>query len=193
MRDDPRQPRSRRSVLSTAAGAFALTGGAVALWPLVSSLSPNAGSPRDTLEVDLATIAEGTWREVPWHGLPIVVRHRTPQEIGDAQGVALTDLRDGLARVAGERAGLPATDANRTKPGQARWLVVSGICPRSSCRIEARRPDFDGIDKGIAWLCPCDGCRFDTAGRIRTGLSLENLAVPPYRFIAPTRIEIGTA
>lgn len=189
MRDDPRGFSSRRSLLSAAAGTLVLAGGA-AMWPLVSSLSPNPGSPRDAIEVDLAGIEEGAWRRVPWRGLPIVVRHRTAAEIAAARNVSIADLRDGYARVAGQPSNLPATDANRTKPGQSKWLVVTGTCPRSGCVVEALGSG-DGLEPGIAWFCPCDGCRFDTAGRIRSGLSLENLAVPLYRFIFSTRIEIG--
>lgn len=192
MGDDSKRPQSRRSALSVAAGAFVVTGGAAAVWPLLSSLSPNTASPRDTIEVELGGIAEGSWRKVSWRGSPFFVRHRTAQEIADAQGGALGELRDGLARVDGQPASLPATDANRTKPGQAAWLVVSGLCPRSACLIEAQRPTFEGIDKGISWFCPCDACRFDAAGRVRSGLSLENLAVPLYHFISATRIEIGS-
>jgi ubiquinol-cytochrome c reductase iron-sulfur subunit len=169
-----------------------LAGGAAAIWPLVTSLSPNPGSPRDVVAVDLTGIGEGEWRMVRWRAMPVVVRHRTAQEIAAAREVPISELRDGLARVAGQPESLPATDQNRTKPGQQRWLVVTGLCPRSGCVVDARRPGED-LEAGIAWFCPCDACRFDTSGRIRSGLSTENLAVPLYRFISPTRIEIGAA
>lgn len=172
------------------AGSFVAVGGAAAVWPLVSSLSPNPSSPRDVLEVDLTGIGEGEWRTIRWRAQPIVVRHRTAQEIAAARDVSISDLRDGLARVAGQPPALAASDENRTKPAQPTWLVVTAVCPRSGCVVEPRRPG-DGFETGIAWLCPCDACRFDTSGRIRSGLSPENLAVPLYRFISPTRIEIG--
>jgi ubiquinol-cytochrome c reductase iron-sulfur subunit len=178
-------------LVGAVAGSFVAMGGAAALWPLVTSLSPHPGSPRDVVEVDLAGIGEGEWRTVGWRALPIVVRHRTAQEIEAARSIEIGALRDGFARVAGQPASLPAIDANRTR-GEPRWLVVTGVCPRSGCIVEAKRPG-DGFEPGIAWFCPCDACQFDTSGRVRKGLSLENLAVPLYRFLSPTRIMIGEA
>lgn len=186
------KPQTRRSLIGVAAGSFVVVGAGAAVWPLVASQSPNRSSPRDVIEVDLAGIGEGEWRTVRWRGMPVVVRHRSAREIAAAQDVAIEDLRDGLARVAGQPSKLSALDANRTKPGQPQWLVVTAMCPRSGCLVEARRPG-EGLDSGLAWFCPCDACQFDTSGRVRKGLSLENLAVPPYRFLGRTRIEIGEA
>lgn len=184
------KPQTRRGFIGVATGSFVTVGAAAAIWPLLASQSPNRSSPRDLVEVDLAGIGEGEWRTVRWRAMPIVVRHRSAQGIAAAESVAIEELRDGLARVAGLPAKLPATDANRTKPGQARWLVIVATCPRSGCIVEARRPG-EGLDREMAWFCPCDACQFDTSGRVRKGLSLENLAVPPYRFLTQTRIEIG--
>lgn len=192
MRDESANGASRRHFLSIAAGSFVVVGGAAAVWPLLATMAPNSGSPRDTVEVDLTGIAAGDWRRVPWRAMPVVVRHRTPQEIELARRVPVSDLRDGLARVAGQPDKLPASDENRIKPGHAEWLVVIGACPRSYCLLEPRRSG-EVAEPDTAWFCPCDACRFDSSGRVIGGLSTENLAVPLYRFVAPTRIEIGVA
>ena len=190
MTGKPGEVTSRRHVLSVVAGSFVVVGGAAAMWPFVASMAPHRGSPRDSVEVDLTGIGAGDWRRVPWRAAPVVVRHRTPHEIEAARRVDLTGFRDGLARVAGQPDKLPATDENRTKPGQAQWLVVAGACPRSGCIIVPRRPGED-TDPRTAWLCPCDACRFDASGRVIAGPSTENLPIPLYRFLSPTRIEIG--
>lgn len=187
----PKVP-SRRHFGSIAAGSFVAVGGVAAVWPLVANMAPNSASPKDTVEVDLSGIAAGDWRRVPWRAMPIVVRHRTLREIDAARRVQVTDLRDRLARVAGQPEKLPATDEGRTKPGRAAWLVVVGACPRSGCLLDPRRPGEDA-DPRTAWFCPCDACRFDASGRVIAGLSIENLPVPLYRFISPARIEIGVA
>lgn len=192
MADSPPKSTCRRQFLPIAAGSFVAVGGAAALWPLFANMAPNRGSPKDTVEVDLTGIAEGDWRRISWRATPVVVRHRTPQEIELARRVRVSDLRDGLARVAGQPDKLPASDENRIKPGHAEWLVVIGACPRSYCLLELRRLG-EVSEPDTAWFCPCDACRFDSSGRVTAGLSTENLAVPLYRFVSPTRLEIGSA
>jgi ubiquinol-cytochrome c reductase iron-sulfur subunit len=41
------------------------------------------------------------------------------------------------------------------------------------------------------WFCPCHGSVFDTSGRIRQGPAPINLPIPPYTFVADTKIRIG--
>ena len=45
--------------------------------------------------------------------------------------------------------------------------------------------DYDG------WFCPCHGSQYDTSGRIRRGPAPANLPLPPYAFLADTKIRIG--
>lgn len=51
---------------------------------------------------------------IKWRGKPIFIRHRTPDEIEEANAVKIESLRD------------PQTDAERVK--QPEWLVMLGIC-----------------------------------------------------------------
>ena len=45
---------------------------------------------------------------------------------------------------------LPATDANRTKPGKENWLVMIGICTHLGCIPKGQAP---GDDQGpLRWL-----------------------------------------
>jgi ubiquinol-cytochrome c reductase iron-sulfur subunit len=85
---------------------------------------------------------------------------------------------------------LPATDANRTKPGKEKWLVMIGICTHLGCIPKGQSA---GDDKGPygGWFCPCHGSAYDTSGRIRMGPAPRNLEIPPYQFTADTKIKIG--
>jgi ubiquinol-cytochrome c reductase iron-sulfur subunit len=166
---------SRRDFLYIATGAVGAVGTALALWPFVSQMSPDAetiaaGAP---IEVDLAPIAAGQIVKLFWRGKLIFVRHRTPEEIKSAQDVQLASLPD------------PQPDSARVKEGHAEWLVVYGNCTHLGCVPLGHEGAFHG------WQCPCHGSVFDTSGRIRQGPAPVNLPVPPYAFLTDTQIRIG--
>ncbi len=58
-------------------------------------------------------------------------------------------------------------------------------CTHLGCIPLAHQGDYDG------WFCPCHGSQYDTSGRIRRGPAPANLPLPPYAFLADTKIRIG--
>ena len=61
-----------------------------------------------------------------WRGKPVFIRHRTAEEISEADAVPLSALRD------------PQTDAERaTKP---EWLVMVGVCTHLGCVPLGNKP-----------------------------------------------------
>jgi ubiquinol-cytochrome c reductase iron-sulfur subunit len=168
---------TRRDFLFIATGAAAAVGTAGVVWPFVQSLAPDAqtiaaGAP---IEVDLAPIAEGQIVKVFWRGKLIFVRHRTPEEIKEAEDVNVAALRD------------PQPDSARVKPGHAPWLIVYGNCTHLGCVPLGHQGEYGG------WFCPCHGSIFDTSGRVRGGPAPINLPIPPYAFLTDTKIRIGEA
>jgi ubiquinol-cytochrome c reductase iron-sulfur subunit len=137
------------------------------------------------VEVDVSSLVPGMSLVVQWRGKPVVVRHRTEQEMEDGEAVNLAYLKDPIARNANLPADAPATDANRTSPGKGAWLVMVQVCTHLGCIPHGQEGEFGG------WLCPCHGSQYDTAGRIRKGPAPENMAVPVFQFISDTRIRIG--
>ena len=167
--------RTRRDFLYIATAAVGATSVAAVVWPFVSQMNPDAstiaaGAP---IEVDLAPIAAGQVIKVFWRGKPIFISHRTAQDIEAARSVDYQTLPD------------PQTDEDRVKPGHDQWLIVIGICTHLGCIPLAHQGDFGG------WFCPCHGSQYDTSARIRRGPAPANLALPPYRFLADTKVEIG--
>ena len=163
--------------LITGAGA-AILGGAIA-WPLISSMNPSKDVlALSSVDVDLAPIVVGQGITVMWQGKPIFVRHRSEQEIKQAQDVALSLL------------GEPQTDAARVKAGHSEWIVVVGICTHLGCIPLGNKPTESRGEYG-GWFCPCHGSMYDTSGRIRRGPAPTNLPVPPYAFASNTTIKIG--
>ena len=76
-------------------------------------------------------------------------------------------------------------DEARVKEGHDQWLVVIGICTHLGCIPIAHEGNYDGF------FCPCHGSQYDTSGRIRQGPAPLNLAVPPYKFVSDSKIQIG--
>ncbi len=165
---------TRRDFLYVATGAVAAVGVAAAAWPLINQLNPDASVlALASIEFDLSSIAEGESVTIKWRGLPVFVRHRTAQEIQEAQAVPLSDLKD------------PESDSARVKAGHEQWLIMIANCTHLGCIPVGESGEYDG------WFCPCHGSVYDTSGRIRQGPAPKNLVVPDYKFISDTLVQIG--
>ena len=165
---------TRRDFLYVATGAVATVGVAAAVWPLINQMNPDASVlALSSIEFDVASIAEGESVTIKWRGLPVFVRHRTPQEIQEAEATPLSDLKD------------PEPDSARVKPGHDQWLIMIAICTHLGCIPVGESGEYDG------WFCPCHGSVYDTSGRIRSGPAPKNLVVPPYEFVSDTLVQIG--
>ena len=171
--------------------AFVGVGSAVSLWPFIDQMNPNGATPPlPVTDVDLSPIESGQMIQVTWRGQPIVIRHRTREEIERVRGTPLSDLADRLARNAMLPPRTLATDDNRIKAGHDNWLVVVGLCTHLGCLLKPE-PAADMAAEGISLFCPCHAARFDHSGRARSGPARTNLPVPPYPFLSPTSIRIG--
>ena len=165
---------SRRDFIHIVAAAAAVGGVAAVAWPLVDQMNPSSDTlALASIDFDLSKVVLGQQVIAKWRGKPVFVRHRTPVEIAKAVADDHKDLRD------------PQTDAERTKPGKAEWLILVGVCTHLGCV-----PDFGGGEYG-GWLCPCHGSVYDTSGRIRAGPAPLNLPVPDYAFLSDTKVKIG--
>ncbi|WP_281011153.1 ubiquinol-cytochrome c reductase iron-sulfur subunit [Lichenibacterium minor] len=163
---------TRRDMLLIATGAVGAVGVGTVVWPLISSMSPDASTlALSSTEIDISKIEAGQIVTVKWRGNPVFVRHRTPKEIKDAEATPMSDLKD------------PQTDAQRVQKPE--WLIVIGICTHLGCVPLGHDGPFDG------WKCPCHGSVYDVSGRIRSGPAPLNLAVPTYAFLTDTKVKIG--
>jgi ubiquinol-cytochrome c reductase iron-sulfur subunit len=163
---------SRRDFLFLTTGVVAAVGAAGVAWPLIDQMNPDASTlALSSIEVDLAPIAVGQILTVKWRGGPVFLRHRTKNEIDEAESTPLSDLKD------------PQTDEARVQKPE--WLIVIGVCTHLGCVPLGHEGQYDG------WKCPCHGSVYDTSGRIRQGPAPLNLVVPEYAFLTPTRVKIG--
>lgn len=158
---------TRRDFLYLTAGAMGAVGTGAALLPFINSMNP-AGDvlALSSIDVDISSIPVGKTVTVMWRGKPVFIRHRTPEDIKEAEATPLKQLID------------PQTDAERVKKPE--WLVVVGVCTHLGC-IPTQRKSPQNVDEG--WICACHGSRYDTSGRVIQGPAPLNLAVPEYKFI----------
>lgn len=170
---------TRRDFLFLTAAAFGAVGAGSVAWPFINQMNPAADTVAlSTTEVNLAPIEAGQAITVMWQGKPVFIRHRTAEEITEAEGVDVSVLRD------------PETDTMRIQEGHKQWLVLVGICTHLGCVPQGQKStDVKGEYGG--WFCPCHGSHYDTSGRIRKGPAPKNLAIPKYEFTSDTNIRIG--
>ena len=175
---------TRRDFIYIATGTVAAIGVGLAAWPFIDQMNPSSAVlALSSAEVDISSVQEGQQIVAMWRRKPIFIRRRTKKEIAEAEAVSVSDLPDPLARNLNLAEDAPATDKNRIEKPE--WLIVIGICTHLGCIPLNNQGEFGG------YLCPCHGSQYDTAGRIRKGPAPENLAVPPYAFLSPTKIKIG--
>jgi ubiquinol-cytochrome c reductase iron-sulfur subunit len=174
---DDSDGETRRDFLYLLTGATAAVGTAAMVWPLVDNMNPSADVlALSSTEVDLSSVEEGMSITVKWRGKPVFIRHRTPENIQEAEAVDVDTLRD------------PQADSARVEKPE--WLVLVGVCTHLGCVPLGQKPtdphgDFDG------WFCPCHGSHYDSSGRIRKGPAPLNLQVPEYTFVDDTTVRIG--
>ena len=169
----------RRDYLAIGAVSFAGIGGLAVVAPLVNQMNPSADVlALASIEVDISKIAEGSGIKVAWRKQPVFVRHLTSKEVGEANAVPVSSLRD------------PESLVQRTKSGHQQWLITMAVCTHLGCvplgiTPSEKRGEFGG------YFCPCHGSQYDTAGRIRKGPAPKNLQVPEYAFKSATTVQIG--
>jgi ubiquinol-cytochrome c reductase iron-sulfur subunit len=175
---------TRRDFLYIATGAVGAVGAALTAWPFIDQMNPTSSVlAMASIEIDLAPVVAGQEITAVFRSHPLFIRHRTPKEIAEAQSVPLSDLPDKLARNDNLSESAPATDQNRVVKEE--WYISSGVCTHLGCTPTKFEGDFGG------WLCHCHGSQYDTAGRIRKGPAPQNLAIPKYTFLSPTRVKVG--
>ncbi|TNM62991.1 ubiquinol-cytochrome c reductase iron-sulfur subunit [Aliirhizobium smilacinae] len=178
---------TRRDFLYLTTGMAGAVGAAAVAWPFIDQMRPDASTlALASIEVNVAALQPGMSLTVKWRGKPVFIRNRTPKEIEEANAVALSDLKDPVARNANIAADAEATGVDRSAgEGKENWIVMIGSCTHLGCVPLGQSGDFGG------WFCPCHGSHYDTAGRIRKGPAPQNLAIPTFAFASDTVIRIG--
>lgn len=184
---EPLGEPTRRDFLYLTTGMAGAVGVAAVAWPFIDQMRPDASTlALASIEVNVAALEPGMSLTVKWRGKPVFVRNRTPEEVQAANAVALGELKDPVARNANLPADAQATGVDRSGgQGKENWIVMIGSCTHLGCVPLGQSGEYNG------WFCPCHGSVYDTAGRIRKGPAPENLAIPTFKFMSDTVIQIG--
>ncbi len=180
---------TRRDFIHIFGAATAVAGAGAVLWPLVDQMNPDASVlALSTKEVDLSAVAAGQAIKVMWQGKPVFIRHRTEEEIREAEETPLASLKDDDARNDNISGKADASDENRRI--NPNYMILVGVCTHLGC-IPLGTTQGENRGEYNGWFCPCHGSHYDLAGRIRKGPAPENLEVPPYEFVSDTVVKIG--
>lgn len=182
----------RRHFLTVATVATGAVGAAFVAVPFLASWKPSArakamGAP---VEVDISKLDAGGMVKVEWRGKAVFIVHRTPQMLGQLEGM------DGELRDPGsEESEQPDFAKNPARAMKPEYLVLVGVCTHLGCAPLDKFAPGDvtvGADWQGGFFCPCHGSKFDLSGRVFKDVPAPtNLPVPPYRYLSDTRILIG--
>jgi len=182
----------RRHFLLVATTVTGVVGAVATAVPFLASWRPSVraqalGAP---VEVDIGKLELGAMMKVEWRGQAIYIVHRTPEMVANlpANDARLRDPKS-------EESDQPAYAKNEIRSIKPEYLVLVGVCTHLGCaplsRFQAADPEL-GADWPGGFYCPCHGSKFDLAGRVLKDVPAPlNLRVPPYRYLADTRIQIG--
>jgi len=184
---------TRRHFLTVATAVTGGVGAIATAVPFVLSFRPSAraqalGAP---VEVDVSKIELGALLKVEWRGRLIYILRRSPEMLEELKK-DIQLLRDPTSQDSAQ----PSYAQNDYRSIRPEFLVMEGVCTHLGC-APAPRFQVAPADLGPTWpggfYCPCHGSKFDLAGRVFTGVPAPtNLAVPPYRFINDSTIQIGS-
>jgi ubiquinol-cytochrome c reductase iron-sulfur subunit len=184
---------TRRQFLTVATAVTGGVGAIATAVPFALSFKPSAraqalGAP---VEVDVSKIELGALLKVEWRGRLIYILRRSPDMLAELKK-DVNLLRDPTSQDSTQ----PSYAQNEYRSIRPEFLVMEGVCTHLGC-APAPRFEVAPADLGPTWpggfYCPCHGSKFDLAGRVFTGVPAPtNLAVPPYRFVNDSTIQIGS-
>lgn len=147
------------------------------LWMLTRAANtPTEIQTAGDLKIDLSQIRKGETKTFAFKGSPLSVRHRTNDEMAQAERLYGPGLRDPYANNQLLHEQDPATNANRSIAGKAAYIAVISTCTHTQkCTTQPNMGDFKG------WFCPCCSTHYDLAGRVIKGIAPRNLKIPRYQ------------
>jgi ubiquinol-cytochrome c reductase iron-sulfur subunit len=186
-----RREINRRSFLYATTTAVGTAGAAMATWPLIDQMNPDARvrAAGDVIEVDLTKLRPAEQRVVRWQNLPISVVRRTPTMLQAMQGKTfVTRLIDADSQARQQ----PSYAKNWYRSINPDYAVLVGVCTHIRCILTYYEKTSLPFSMAGGYVCPCCAAHYDPAGRAHAGTPAQyNLAVPPYSFTGPSKILLG--
>ncbi len=141
--------KGRRNFIAWGFGGFAAIGGLAALIPMKKTWDPLPSAlSSGFVTVDMASLPEGKLNVIKWRGKPVFVMKKS--------------------------ADMPVETDREVVIGDARYLVVIGLCTHLGCIPAFREGKKD-------FKCACHGGEFDAAGQNTFGPPPKPLVIPPFQ------------
>lgn len=185
---------SMRRVLASITAFVALAGLGLACYPFFASLGPSertmAGVP--FLIIDVSKIPEGEAKLFEWNGLPVVVLHRTKEQLEELTEIQKYRDHKNLITVIPDPEGL----IYRYRSVKPQYFVVygwTGNAIQCGSVYTSEFYNYRTIKGGFSEACR--GAWHDVTGRLLKGSWTEggDLPIPPYEFIDDKTIKVGPA
>jgi len=142
-----------------------------------------------TKVVDISGMRTGEIRMVLWEGRPVLIYHRTNQQV---QALQAADSR--LLDANSTNSRQPSWAKNEQRSSLPEYFISIGVGTDFSCPINllpASEEPFMGQPWSGGFVDDCRGARYDFAGRVYSGqYADQNLIVPGYR-IKDTVLVLG--
>jgi ubiquinol-cytochrome c reductase iron-sulfur subunit len=184
----------RRDFLGLLTIASAAIGVGAVAWPFIDSMNPakDTLAAGDPVDVDTSRITPGQQIVVMWRGNPIFIMRRSPEALATLQSPDLiARLKDPNSTVMQQ----PSYAVNWHRSVNQEYAVLVGICTHLGCLpslYSKPNPTEPVTNWPGGYFCHCHGSKYDLAGRVHNAVPAPyNLPVPPYIFVAETKLRIG--
>lgn len=141
----------------------------VALATLISfmiwfeAFRPVAEYQENRVSIPIDDIAQGQYKRFIWNHKPIIIYHRTAEDIAQMQA----------ADEAADKDELSASSPLKLRSYDMNWTVIKAQCQNLGCQPKFNQSRF---------ICGCDGSIYDASGRFLEGRSKEDIPVIPWSF-----------
>ena len=191
MANQPVDQAKRRFLIAATSAVGGVAVAAMAV-PFVSSMLPSARARAAgaAVEVDISKIEPGAMITVEWRGKPVWIVNLTDDMAKTLAGQE-DKLTDPNLEVTSQQ---PDYCKNATRSIRPNLMVMEGICTHLGCSPSPKlQPNGDmGDDWKGGFFCPCNGSKFDLAGRVFKGSPAPtNLVVPPHHYLSDNILLVG--
>lgn len=195
--DDRVKQTTTRLVLVRSVKLLVLLGIGLATVPFLGFLfsgldEKNPSSDTRGVVVALWELKPSEITKADWLGRPVWIYRRTPADLR-----ALRKLKEQLKDPESQSSEQPVEARNPLRSLREEYFVFIPLETSRNCQVHYVGSDEFGTyerDWYGGFVEPCHEARFDLAGRVYKNYSnpgQRNLNVPPHRFLAPQKLEIG--
>ncbi len=165
----------------------------VGAWVVFTPLFKNEKAVNTKAVVSVFDVSEMKAGEVDiieWFSKPLIIAHRTQAAESQLQAAGENEIYDPDSKKSSQ----PEFAANALRSSTPGWFVSLGLGSGSGCALQYQSPaGANARQWSGGFVDPCDGSRYDLAGRVLVDQSArKNTTIPVWR-LESGRIYVSTA